>query len=137
VVAKNTSLKLVAKTKRFQLTDDPEKMLSESLKTQNVQKSDDRFLTPKCKDDLICEDNPCSLLLSSERTEVRKKAILKTIAKLPVRLRKLIKLRFFNQLSYAEIAKKTNLSSGNVGFLLNRATTLLRNKLRNDYGKLK
>lgn len=138
VVTRNTSLKLIAKSKRLYLSgDNTESMFLEALKTKNAQKSDDEFFTPKHKDALICEDNPLSLLLSSERTVARKKAILKAIAKLPIRLRKLIKLRFFNQLSYAEICEKTNLSSGNVGFLLNKATTILRNKLKYDYGKLK
>jgi RNA polymerase sigma factor (sigma-70 family) len=76
-------------------------------------------------------DDPSSLLSNAERSSDRGRAVLAAIAGLPSRLQKLLKLRFFDRLSYAEIAKKTKLSKGNVGFLLNKATTTLRKKLNN------
>lgn len=131
VVARNTALKLVAKTKRLELCEKIESLTGEYSGQQNdLNKAPHLKLI--CKNAVICSDDPCSLLSNTERLGERKRAILNAVAKLPIRLQKLIRLRFFDRLSYAEMAKKTKLSIGNVGFLLNKATTTLRNKLKNE-----
>ena len=129
VVARNTSLKILAKTKRLELCESIEELATESSVVKNRTKT--ACFRPMQIDLLVCDANPCSLLLGEERAGDRSRAIMEAVAKLPPRLQKLLKLRFFDRLSYAEIAKKTKLSKGNVGFLLNKATTTLRKKLNN------
>jgi RNA polymerase sigma-70 factor (ECF subfamily) len=128
VVARNTSLKIVAKTKKFELCESVESLTDKACGSSEGA----RKYKPTCTDATICLDNPYSLLSNTERSNERKQATLAAIAKLSPRLQKLIKLRFFDQLSYAEIAKKTKLSVGNVGFLLNKATTTLRKTLNHE-----
>lgn len=131
VVARNTSLKVAAKTKRVELCES-----LDSLTVGNFRRTDganvSSHLKAASRDATVCMDDPSSLLSHAERVDERRCATLDAVAKLPSRLQKLIKLRFFERLSYAEIAKKTKLSVGNVGFLLNKATTTLRNKLKNE-----
>lgn len=130
VVARNTSLKILTKTKRVELCES-----LDSLTLGNFRQTDGTHiychLKAVSRDSTVCMDDPSSLLSNAERSSDRGRAVLAAIARLPSRLQKLLKLRFFDRLSYAEIAKKTKLSKGNVGFLLNKATTTLRKKLNN------
>lgn len=56
--------------------------------------------------------------------------LLQLVAALPVRQRELLRLKFQQGLSYAEMARVTGLSSGNVGFLLHTAIQTLRQRMR-------
>ena len=132
VVTRNTSLKVAAKAKKLELCGSFGSLNSE----QFFLKSGPFHVLENCKpinnEVTVCVDNPRSLLSNAERSSDRGRATMEAVAKLPPRLQKLLKLRFFDQLSYAEIAKKTKLSKGNVGFLLNKATTTLRKTLKNE-----
>ncbi len=56
--------------------------------------------------------------------------VLKLVGNLPDNQREAIRLRFENDLSYAEIAQVTGTSRGNVGLLIHRGLTTLRQKLK-------
>lgn len=73
-------------------------------------------------DSYIDESNPKDSLLLKERIKELKKAM----KKLTKREKDLIESRFYKDLSYSECAKKMKISSGNVGFIQNRAINKLR-----------
>ncbi len=56
--------------------------------------------------------------------------LLTIVATLPLREQELLRLKFQNDLSYAEISEITNLSVSNVGFILHRALAKLRGKYK-------
>jgi RNA polymerase sigma-70 factor (ECF subfamily) len=58
------------------------------------------------------------------------------VSKLKPRYRKLIELRYFNELSYEEIAEELELPIGTVKAQLFRARELLYNILKNTTGKM-
>jgi RNA polymerase sigma-70 factor (ECF subfamily) len=56
--------------------------------------------------------------------------LLKMIETLPWRQQELVRLKFQNGLSYAEISRITHLSVSNVGFILHRAMQTLRRQVK-------
>lgn len=56
-------------------------------------------------------------------------AMMKLLKKIPKNQQKAVKLRYFNNLSYAEIAKKMKTTTGNVGFMLNNAAARIKKLL--------
>jgi RNA polymerase sigma factor (sigma-70 family) len=58
--------------------------------------------------------------------------VLKMIETLPLRQQEIIRLKFQNGLSYAEISRITNLTVSNVGFILHQAIQSLRRQLKSD-----
>ncbi|MCC6625837.1 MAG: sigma-70 family RNA polymerase sigma factor [Chloroflexi bacterium] len=73
-------------------------------------------------------DDPAAVLESAEqRARVRA-----AVARLPEHYRLLITLRFFNDLSYAEIADQTGVPISTVGVQLMRARALLRRALAGE-----
>jgi RNA polymerase sigma-70 factor (ECF subfamily) len=60
--------------------------------------------------------------------------LLKLIETLPQRQQEIVRLKFQNGLSYAEISRVTNLTVSNVGFILHRAIQALRRQLKSDSG---
>ena len=56
--------------------------------------------------------------------------VLEMVARLPARQQEVVRLKFQNGLSYAEIARITGLSATNVGFILHTAIRALRRQLR-------
>lgn len=81
---------------------------------------------------LIDHSNGFSVLAESEEEKLRKNNIRKVLNKLSKKQKKVIVLRFFQNLSYEEIAKKTKSKVTNVGFLLNEAKNNLRKHLLNE-----
>ncbi len=78
------------------------------------------------EEDSICEDlNPFENL---DRKELYKK-VEKLLNTLSNQQKKMIKLRYFSDLDYSQIAKKMKTSSGNVGFHLSTALKTVRKKL--------
>jgi RNA polymerase sigma-70 factor (ECF subfamily) len=77
-------------------------------------------------------DEPEAAVLTGERTS----AVRAAVAALPDHYRLLVVLRFFHDLSYAEIAEQTGVPANTVGVQLMRARQLLRRALageeRND-----
>lgn len=63
--------------------------------------------------------------LALEETETQA-AILKLLDRLPPNQEEVVRLRFQNGFSYKEIARITDLSVGNVGFLIHTAVSRLR-----------
>jgi RNA polymerase sigma-70 factor (ECF subfamily) len=70
-------------------------------------------------------DDPAADALTAERQA----AVRAAVDNLPDHYRLLIVLRFFNDLSYAEIAEQTGVPINTVGVQLSRARTLLRRAL--------
>jgi RNA polymerase sigma-70 factor (ECF subfamily) len=70
-------------------------------------------------------DDPAATVLAAER----RAQVRAAVAELPDQYRLLITLRFFNDLSYAEIAEQTGLPINTVGVQLMRARKLLRRTL--------
>jgi RNA polymerase sigma-70 factor (ECF subfamily) len=99
VVCRNTSFKIRAKENRY---------------------------VEKDEDESISEDpNPFETL---DRKELYKE-VNKIIKTLSPQQKKMLKLRYFSDLDYNEIAKKMKTSSGNVGFHLSTALKNVRKKL--------
>jgi RNA polymerase sigma-70 factor (ECF subfamily) len=70
-------------------------------------------------------DDPAAAVLAAERGA----AVRAAVARLPEHYRLLIVLRFFHDLSYAEIAEQTNIPINTIGVQLSRARALLRRAL--------
>lgn len=80
-----------------------------------------------------------SPLLDPEETLINEQKIhlmRSLVSKLKPRYRKLIELRYFNELSYEEIAEELELPIGTVKAQLFRARELLYNILKNTTGKM-
>ena len=75
-------------------------------------------------------DDPARDVLTAERAETVRAAV----ASLPDRYRALIVLRFFNDLSYNEIAEQLDIPTNTVGVQLMRARNLLRRALAGQEG---
>lgn len=73
-------------------------------------------------------DDPAATVVAAER----RAAVRAAVAALPVHYRLLITLRFFHELSYAEIAEQTGVPINTVGVQLMRARHLLRRALANQ-----
>ncbi len=58
--------------------------------------------------------------------------LLKLIETLPRRQQEIVRLKFQNGLSYAEISRITDLTVSNVGFILHRAIQSLRRQFKTD-----
>lgn len=127
IVARNTSLKILKKNERFVAIPNCDVGLDPYTKADNsvLKKVIDN-------DSIICVNSPKEKMLRDEQQQLCKTNVTKAIKKLPPRLQELIKLRFFKNLSYNQIAERKKLTQGNVGFLLNKATTKLKKLLKND-----
>lgn len=66
--------------------------------------------------ELKIDETPESLLTDSESLAIKVKMVNDLLNKLSNNQKKAIKLRYFNNLSYAQIAKKMKTSENNVGF---------------------
>lgn len=102
VVARNTALKRLKKENRY-----------EELSEIDLEK-------------YVDTNNALDSLLLQERIKELKSAM----RKLSKKQKDVIKCRFFKDLSYAECAKKLNLSDGNVGFIQNKAINKLRELIK-------
>lgn len=69
----------------------------------------------------------------AERREATGEA-LELIAKLPHNQQEVVRLKFQNGLSYQEISNVTNLTIGNVGFLIHTALKTIREQLQSKPG---
>lgn len=104
-VAKNNSLKLLAKHHRYVSIDDRE------------------------MDNKMGEyHSPFEEIAHKEDV----KRLKKYLKRLSPRLRKLIKLQHYQNLSYKEIAKKANITVTNVGFLIHKAIHILKHEFEKD-----
>ena len=80
------------------------------------------------------EDCSSSDLPPDKVIELKESAheLLKMIETLSRRQQEIVRLKFQNGLSYAEISRITNLTVSNVGFILHRAIQSLRRQLKSD-----
>lgn len=91
-----------------------------------IKEKENRFVEEN-EDENLCEDpNPFENL---DKRECYKKATLLMKDVLSKDQQKAIKLRYFSDLDYKEIAKKMKTTTGNVGFLLSVGLTKVRKKL--------
>jgi RNA polymerase sigma-70 factor (ECF subfamily) len=92
----------------------------------NIKRKESRFVEEKEDESLSEEPNPFENL---DKKECYKKAIALMKGVLSKDQQKVIKLRYFSDLSYKEIAKKMKTTTGNVGFLLSIGLSKVRKKL--------
>jgi RNA polymerase sigma-70 factor (ECF subfamily) len=90
------------------------------------------FISENNNFQLIDHSNGFSVLSESEEEKLRKNNIKKVLNKLSKKQKEVIVLRFFQNLSYEEIAQKTKSKVTNVGFLINEAKNNLRKHLLNE-----
>ena len=88
-----------------------------SLNTLSVRNEDDQYEYPLPSD----SPNPEQLLINKQRTE----KLREVVAQLKPRYRKVIEMRYFDELSYEEIAEKLRIPLGTVKIHLRRARLLL------------
>lgn len=69
--------------------------------------------------------SPAGILDSADKAD----ALFSLVAELPPRQREIVRLKFQDDLSYAEIAEITGLTATNVGFILHTAIKSLRERL--------
>lgn len=89
---------------------------------QNAEQVDDEVLENKTADNFSQEE-----ILSSKE---RQKIILKAVDSLPKKLRQIIELYEFEELSYPEISKKLGLPQGTIKSRLFNARKILAEKLK-------
>ena len=92
----------------------------------NIKRKESRFVEEKEDESLSEEPNPFENL---DKRECYKKATALMKGVLSKDQQKVIKLRYFSDLSYKEIAKKMKTTTGNVGFLLSVGLSKVRKKL--------
>ena len=88
-----------------------------SLNTLSVRNEDDQYEYPLPSD----SPNPEQLLINKQRTE----KLREVVAQLKPRYRKVIEMRYFDELSYEEIAEKLRIPLGTVKIHLRRARLIL------------
>lgn len=81
---------------------------------------------------VVVNDTGLSILIESEETEKNKQKLTTCINKLSKKQKQVIELRFFQNMSYEQIAKKTKNKVTNVGFLINEAKNNLKKHLANQ-----
>ena len=92
----------------------------------NIKRKESRFVEEKEDESLSEDPNPFENL---DKRECYKKATALMKGVLSKDQQKVIKLRYFSDLSYKEIAKKMKTTTGNVGFLLSIGLSKVRKKL--------
>ena len=92
----------------------------------NIKRKESRFVEEKEDESISEEPNPFENL---DKRECYKKATALMKGVLSKDQQKVIKLRYFSDLSYKEIAKKMKTTTGNVGFLLSIGLSKVRKKL--------
>jgi len=105
VVARNTAFKRLKKEQRYEELNDID--LDKCIDSDNVL-------------------DPLDSLVLQERI----KELRAAMSQLSNKQQNIIKYRFFQDLSYAECAKKLKLTGGNVGFIQNRAINKLRELIK-------
>ena len=93
-----------------------------SLNTMSVNQEDDACEYPIPS----CDDNPEEDLIHRQRDKIMRDLI----NRLQPRYRTIVKLRYFDDLSYDEIAQKLNLPLGTVKIQLRRARLLLAETIK-------
>lgn len=92
-----------------------------------------------CGSDAIAEEYMRTSVPTPEDTVIEKQkalAMRDLVQQLRPKYRELIELRYFQELSYEEIATKLNISMANVKVLLFRAKEMLSNMIKNQPEKL-
>lgn len=120
-VAKNLSIKIWYKEKRYFYLN-----IGEGWHFREGDKDDsdyyERFSSVVLRLTDVELSPSAADIYAEEEEEKAKIALIKSLlAKLPKNMRKVVRLRFFENLSYEETAKRMRTSAGNVGFLLNAA----------------
>jgi len=92
----------------------------------NIKRKESRFVEEKEDESLSEDPDPFENL---DKKECYKKATVLMKGILSKDQQKAIKLRYFSDLNYKEIAKKMKTTTGNVGFLLSIGLSKVRKKL--------
>lgn len=85
-------------------------------------------------DNIEAYDRPDDNLTASDQMMKNEliEAMLRHIKGIPKKHQDILKLRYFDNLSYEQIAKKMKTTSGNVGFLLSTTISKIRKKLERE-----
>jgi len=111
-VCRNCSIKLLHKYKRMVYVED-----------LTIWQVEDGITAGMYNSEAVA--SPVEILAHKEKIE----SMLEYLKELNKNQQEVIRLRFQSSLSYAEISKVTGLSAGNVGFILNKSMSILRDKL--------
>ena len=109
-VTKNSSLKAL---KRFNT-----KLLRDSISYHDRSEIEDEIVDESIRDPFVCLSN-----------KDMAKVLLNKLKKLSQRDRKVVRLRYFENLTYDEIAAKTKLNNGYIGWILNNSIKVLRSSI--------
>ena len=107
--------------KNYSYTNDPSEVARVIKKSGDLAVNTEMYASPLSK---LCEQ---------EEEESSTSFMAEALTKLPAQHQTVLKLRFFSELSYNQIAEKTGLSLGNVGFILNDAKVKLNQLCRKHY----
>lgn len=111
-VCRNCSIKLLHKYKRMVYVED-----------LAIWQVEDGITAGMYNSETVA--SPVEILEHKEKIE----SMLEYLKELNKNQQEVIRLRFQASLSYEEISKVTGLSAGNVGFILNKSMSILRDKL--------
>ena len=97
----------------------------------DVQRKESR-MTPLLDDELEHRSSPALAPDKIVQLKESTRELLALLETLPRRQQEIVRLKFQNGLSYAEISRVTNLSVSNVGFILHQAIQALRRQVKSN-----
>jgi len=133
VVGRNLSFKQLRKSKRTVLISDKFKVNDISADTGNTDSTLDflQNVSIASADDMLAK-SPLELLTEDEQQHLCVDKISEALGKLATKQQQILKLRYFQEMTYSEIAKVMEITEGNAGFLLHAA----KKKLKKAYNAL-
>ena len=133
VVGRNLSFKHLRKSKRTILISDTFKVNDISARTSNTDSTLIflQSIASNSADDMLAK-SPLELLTEDEQQYLCVDKISEALGKLPAKQQQILKLRYFQEMTYGEIAKAMEITEGNAGFLLHTA----KKKLKKAYNAL-
>ena len=136
VVSRNVSLKALAKSKRVILIADHFR-INEISASSDKSDSDNTFRLLKFAAEGAREymlgESPADILCAAEQASEALVKISKAMSNITDKYQQILRLRYFEEKTYGEIAAIMKITEGNVGFMLNAA----KKKLKVSYNKLK
>jgi RNA polymerase sigma-70 factor (ECF subfamily) len=109
IVVRNISLKALQKAKRYDVTD-----------PINFSEEMGNSLSPY------------EVIDEREQKEVMQERAAEALKALPERQQKLLHLQYNEGLSYKQISERTGLSSGNIGYLINKSMNFLKQYVKQN-----
>lgn len=102
-------------------------IVSRNIAFKQIKKDARITFQADCGEDDICgTPTPVEHIILNEINNDSVQALEEALSKLPTRTQRIVKAKYYDELSYTEIAEKENISVGNVGFILNTALSKIR-----------